>query len=770
MSQPDPYQRKYDLTNNDGQDLRSQLDVELDDVARCFLETLTNLALIQRDDGELANKSVGVEQLKAELIGGFNPPAPFQPYRPYAVSDSFVTDDGRWFIVNTAFTATNDVDDNLDDVSLVYDFSFATQEAVSAKEAAEAAQGAAELARNQAQSAASSASSDAVQTAQDRQAAANSASSAAGSASSAALSAGNAANAEDAAEQAEANARALLTDFNKRYLGRASAPPTQDLNGDPLETGALYFRDTDPIGMYVWDGSAWQANDVTALAQDASNIKVSTATGEGQALSEALDTRVVVFPSIASLKTAPGNLTDGQVFYVQGYYEGTSTGGGYFKWDSSVADPDNGATVLSHSDQTSGRFVRAVGPDGLSIEECGALEGQDASSYFDLALSLSDTVTFTGSSYTLSSGFTIPDYKQVVSFSETDFDVLGTVQMGRESLLMTPSARYVAESVTTYGFSIIRLAKECRVEVKDVIGYRDPGTAGKGDGTVSWGVDADLSDFVNVTVHGRIDKVRAAFRLNVGAAGSGNTINGSFFKARYVSRAKHFVWHEGESSSNVNFSGYLEFCDAAYSAEASLYGEHRLTLDQVDDWFQNRAGTFKLRLGDVYIPDEDFAYVAVQLSDDFYDTTFHCRGGDIVSRRSTNSQPNMQGFSGSRLHFVAQDTSLRIIPDDSIETKISTNDTKGGGVLTFGDGAAAQFAFERQDETPVFRVYRSGQAALRGNLNIGDAGVAVQADLNMNRGDVSFGRNVDGPVIKDSSGARWRIKVATDGTLSTEAV
>ena len=162
MPQPQPYERKYDLSNDDGLDIRTQLDVELDDVARCFLETLSNLALIQRDDGELANRSVGVEQLKAELIGGFNPPAPFQPYRPYEVSDSFVTDDGRWFIVNTAFTATNDVDDNLDDVSLVYDFSFATQEAVGAKDAAEAAQEAAELARDQARGA-----RDAAQAARD---------------------------------------------------------------------------------------------------------------------------------------------------------------------------------------------------------------------------------------------------------------------------------------------------------------------------------------------------------------------------------------------------------------------------------------------------------------------------------------------------------------------------------------------------------------------------------------------------------------------------
>ena len=204
MSQPSPYQRVYDLSNDDGLDLRTQVDVELDDVARCFLEVISNLSLIQRDDGALANKSVGVEQLKAELIGGFNPPEPYQPYRPYNTNDSFVTADGRWMIVITPFTGDLEPPENGDPrVTLVYDLGV-TQDAVDARDAAQIAQAAAELARDQAQTAATSASSDAAQTAGDRQAAA-------GSAATASSQATIATDAADAASLGSAQAQSAAT-------------------------------------------------------------------------------------------------------------------------------------------------------------------------------------------------------------------------------------------------------------------------------------------------------------------------------------------------------------------------------------------------------------------------------------------------------------------------------------------------------------------------------------------------------------------------------
>lgn len=68
-------------------------------------------------------------------------------------------------------------------------------------------------------------------------------------ASSAASSAVDAQASEDATED-------LLFDFNKRYLGAAATDPTTDLNGNPLQAGALYFN-TALGAMREYNGSAW---------------------------------------------------------------------------------------------------------------------------------------------------------------------------------------------------------------------------------------------------------------------------------------------------------------------------------------------------------------------------------------------------------------------------------------------------------------------------------------------------------------------------------
>lgn len=363
MPQATPYERKYDLTNDDGQDLRTQLDIELDDVARCFLETLTNLALIQRDDGQLANKSVGVEQLKAELIAGFNPPAPFQPYRVYEVSDSFVTDAGKWYIVNTAFTATADPADNLDDITLVYDFAAVRTDTIAAKDAAEAAQAAAELARDEAQTAQAGA--------ETAQTAAEAAQSGAETAETGAINARNTAeNARDAAElardaaqlaetnaeSAQAAAELAFDNFDDRYLGQKTSAPATDNDGNALLEGALYW-DTTAKGLYVWDGTAWQANDVVALSQDASNVNVSTSTGT-QTLVSALNDRlnkdaaVTTFNSVSDMKA--GLMRDGQthaytageIILWLGYYS-AGDGGGNIAIVESSTDAEDGVTVFS---------------------------------------------------------------------------------------------------------------------------------------------------------------------------------------------------------------------------------------------------------------------------------------------------------------------------------------------------------------------------------------------------------------------------------------
>ena len=77
MSQPTAYTRQYDFTGFSAnypsdQQPGVQIDAEFNAVKTTLDATLTNLALIQRDDGELANGSVGIAQAAADLIEYFS--------------------------------------------------------------------------------------------------------------------------------------------------------------------------------------------------------------------------------------------------------------------------------------------------------------------------------------------------------------------------------------------------------------------------------------------------------------------------------------------------------------------------------------------------------------------------------------------------------------------------------------------------------------------------------------------------------------------------
>lgn len=89
-------------------------------------------------------------------------------------------------------------------------------------------------------------------------AAAGSASAANASATSASGSASTATSAASTATSAANAAAASYDDFDDRYLGAKSSPPSVDNDGNPLITGALYF-DTTASEMRVWTGSAWKA-------------------------------------------------------------------------------------------------------------------------------------------------------------------------------------------------------------------------------------------------------------------------------------------------------------------------------------------------------------------------------------------------------------------------------------------------------------------------------------------------------------------------------
>jgi hypothetical protein len=78
MSQPTPYTRKFSFTNDQTANPSTktpgnQLDIEYNAILLTLNQTLSNLALIQRDDGQLANGSVGADQLAPGLATGVSP-------------------------------------------------------------------------------------------------------------------------------------------------------------------------------------------------------------------------------------------------------------------------------------------------------------------------------------------------------------------------------------------------------------------------------------------------------------------------------------------------------------------------------------------------------------------------------------------------------------------------------------------------------------------------------------------------------------------------
>ncbi|HWU35471.1 MAG TPA: hypothetical protein VN023_09585 [Methylovorus sp.] len=58
---------------------------------------------------------------------------------------------------------------------------------------------------------------------------------------------------------AAAAAAASYDSFDDRYLGAKATAPTVDNDGNPLITGALYFKTGSGQGMYVWNGSSWDS-------------------------------------------------------------------------------------------------------------------------------------------------------------------------------------------------------------------------------------------------------------------------------------------------------------------------------------------------------------------------------------------------------------------------------------------------------------------------------------------------------------------------------
>ena len=94
-------------------------------------------------------------------------------------------------------------------------------------------------------------------------AAATSAASASTSASSASTDAASAATSASSALTSATSASTTYDNFDDRYLGAKSTPPSVDNDGDPLIEGALYWNSVSDT-MFAWTGSAWGSISSTA--------------------------------------------------------------------------------------------------------------------------------------------------------------------------------------------------------------------------------------------------------------------------------------------------------------------------------------------------------------------------------------------------------------------------------------------------------------------------------------------------------------------------
>jgi microcystin-dependent protein len=134
MPQPERYLPSFAFTNWSAQyPLKPQpgvsLDAQFSAIQVTTDELIANLGKIQRDDGNLANNTVGREQLKSDITLGFNAPTPWAPNTVYTALDTVFYDDIFWRAL-TQHTSGDTFDETLWEV--IADFTAATTEAQAA--------------------------------------------------------------------------------------------------------------------------------------------------------------------------------------------------------------------------------------------------------------------------------------------------------------------------------------------------------------------------------------------------------------------------------------------------------------------------------------------------------------------------------------------------------------------------------------------------------------------------------------------------------------
>lgn len=101
MAQPTPYDRQANFSNEEALNPTTKtpgasLDAELNAAKISLDQTQANLALIQRDDGRLANASVGIDQIAPSLSIGFTLRGSWEAPENYVLGDGVVYDSGFW--------------------------------------------------------------------------------------------------------------------------------------------------------------------------------------------------------------------------------------------------------------------------------------------------------------------------------------------------------------------------------------------------------------------------------------------------------------------------------------------------------------------------------------------------------------------------------------------------------------------------------------------------------------------------------------------------
>ena len=326
MTAPTPYTRSYSFSsfqaNNPSSPLPAQqVDAQLDAIAACEQAFVAALAMIQRSDGQLANGSVGPDQLQPAVAVGLN------AVTTWAAGTTYRAYSGVWYgsalylaKVQHVSSASFANDLGAGDWSLVVDFgpllaaasASATAAAASDADAVTQATNAGNSAVAAAGSATSAAGSAATATTQ----AGAASTSAASAAASATAAAGSATAAAGSATSASNSATTATT--------QATAASTSATNASNSETAAAASATTATTQAGNASASA------TAVAGSAASASTSATTATTQA-TNASNSATAAAASAASAATSAGSLVLG----LHGLARGTD---GHMRWTSGV-DP-----------------------------------------------------------------------------------------------------------------------------------------------------------------------------------------------------------------------------------------------------------------------------------------------------------------------------------------------------------------------------------------------------------------------------------------------